>query len=790
MPAYRTKGSPFTYIIEYGDHLNQTAEAVKRIRAAPPSLFHGGQDLTYTPRAGASDFRRRKRDFTKKNPAPWSFPLSPEQAKERVQATRRWTHELHEAGVDTVIPYICNQTIAGDPEKRLGLWWFYDNWEQYADDVGPKPAVDPIQWMQREPDGRLHFNYPYRFVKTDPPLRFAPCPNNPHWHDWLKRVVRMIARDGFDGVFVDNNIVHCRCEYCEREFRRYLSETYSPAQLRRRFGTSDVTELGVATTGDVVLWACSQGAYAEWLQATDPEEFREKFGTDDASKAIMSEAGNGFHWGRADQFWAKTLRETRPPEEVERILREGDLASRGVDSPKARSLWADTQKFWAWTVGQRNADLRDAAEEVRPGFIIVPNWGDMSGLHHTISRSLEGKNVRLWAPGADIVFFEEEYFPGTVAPGYTFDLMIDYKYAAACGLRSCVLPYRGADRRALAELAMAEAAAWGGDGAFVQPGYGFPEVRTAYRAFFDRYGEWYTNRTSYASVGLVYSFDELHMGNSLHLREVYALSRYLADHHILFDFLCEGQITLRELSRFDAVIVPHVEFLPSSARRAIHEYLQAGGSLLITGNTGAFDDHGRAVRKRDAFTCLRQAIWGGRPGAYAEHSGNGHLLWLNDVFSWLPKRSRQMVDLADLHEEELGGLYAEIAHAASQEPTDDPRLREALERLAGGQLAVLGSKAPPTLRVSAWARNRRSPSVVLHLVNYNAPGPGTPSEGEVIPVENVEVKLWLPEGMRVRSVTSANPWKPDGEELSFSQRPDGVRFLVPRVDAYEAVRVG
>ena len=50
MPAYTTKGTPLTYIIDYGDHLNRIPEAIKKLREAPPALLHGGQDLTYVPR--------------------------------------------------------------------------------------------------------------------------------------------------------------------------------------------------------------------------------------------------------------------------------------------------------------------------------------------------------------------------------------------------------------------------------------------------------------------------------------------------------------------------------------------------------------------------------------------------------------------------------------------------------------------------------------------------------------------------------------------------------------------
>jgi len=786
MPAYRTQDTPATYIIDYRDHLNYLDDSLRQVGEAPPTLFHGGQDMAYMPRVGASDFRSGK-DEKVQGRMSWAFPISPEEATRRREQSRRWTTGLHEAGVETVIPYVCNQTIGGDPDARTGLWWFYDRWDQYPD-AGPKPRTDPIEWMQREPDGRLHFNYPYRFVRTSPPLRFAPCPNNPYWHEWLRHTVRLLAEDGFDGVFVDNNILHCRCQYCEREFRTYLAETYSPATLRRRFGTDDVASLRLATRGDKVLWACAQPGYARHLKESDPDQFREKFGTDDPDAAVLSEAGNGFHWGRAHDFWVASLRARFGEDETRRILREGDLAGLDVTAPAERCLWADTQMFWAWSIGRRNADLRAAAEEVRPGFLIVPNWGDMSGFRHTDSRRLEAKNVRLWKPGADVVFFEEEYYPGTLAPGYTFDLIIPYRYAAACGMRSCALPYRGSGSRALVELATAEAAAWAGDGMFVQSGYRFPEVRRAYREFWNRYPHWFARRTSYAEVGLALSFDEVHLENTYHLREAYSLARFLADHHILFDFIPEGGITRDELRRFRVVIIPHMQFLPNPARAALAAYVEAGGRLLVTGNTGAYDEHARPVRRRDLIGRLR-ALMGS--GTRVEYHGRGGVVWTRDVLSLLPRRAWQMHDLADLPVEKLRAALPEIVQAARDEPRDDARLARLLDDLAGRQLAVLGPSAPPTLRAAAWLRGGRKASLVLHLVNYDAPAADIDEErGRVTPVEDVAVALPVPEGMKVSRVVAADPWRPDPEPLPFRVRQGRVRFVVPRVEAGLVVRIG
>lgn len=64
-------------------------------------------------------------------------------------------------------------------------------------------------------------NYPYPFI------RYRPCMNNPYWREWLKFIVRQIALLGYDGVFVDNNVMSCYCDICQKKFVEYLSSKYT-----------------------------------------------------------------------------------------------------------------------------------------------------------------------------------------------------------------------------------------------------------------------------------------------------------------------------------------------------------------------------------------------------------------------------------------------------------------------------------------------------------------------------------------------------------------------------------
>ena len=764
--TYVTRDIPRIYVLDYGGHLDGVDEAVERIREAPAEWLHVHCDMPYVSRSGSS------RLFSLLYPMPWALSCDADRVEQDTAAVRDWVHRAHDAGVQCLFPYICNQTMGGDPDERTGMWWFYDHWDEFAHDVGPKPPVDPIEWQQREPDGRLHFNYPYRFPICTPPIRFAPCPNNPYWHDWLKVNCRLLAEYGYDGVFVDNNIIHCHFEHCQAGFREYLDETFTPEQLRARYGTDDVSTFTLATLGDRVLWACAQPEYRRHLLELDRDVFVEKFGTDDPETAVMSEAGYGYHWGHSNDWWRDTVRREHSPAEAERIFRDGDVSSLGIATTAELCLWVDTQKCRAWSIGARNAELREAGEAVRPGFAMVPNWGDISGFDHTNSRRLDGKNVLLNAPGADMLFYEEAYYPGTLAPGYTFDLMIAYKHAVSCGVRSVTLPYHGSDHRALSELATAEAAAWGGDHTYAAP-YSFPDVRSAYAGLFARHDSWFRGMTSHADVGLCFSFDEVHFENVHHYAETSMLARYLADSHVLFDFLGDGQLTLEHLRRYRLVVIPHVQYLSNSARDAIAQYTADGGRVLITGRTGAFDEHARAASL-----------------LAADDFPAGSAAYVDDIRDVLPARSWQIHDLMDYHvefDQLRDEVIPELARAAESESLIDTRLLDLLESLAGRSLSTLARGTPPTLRVAAW-RSIDTGSLALHLVNYDAPGPGLP-DGPVVPVEDVDVSLTLPTGMAVREISTADAWNTEPVALPFDVKDGVATFRVPRVDAYCVVSI-
>lgn len=214
---------PMTYVTATSADVMDDAAFLNAIRDAPPNVLHLGHVLplnsVFGPTADYSGFK----------PA----LVSVDEILARRDRIRRFIDTLHAAGVDRVVCYINPAIIGGDHITREGFWSFYDRWDDYARlGVGPKPARDPIQWMQRE---RRTFgewapepNYPLWL--------YRPCVNEPGWSQYQDAVVRLVADSGYDGVFVDDCILECHHDVCAQKFAAYLKRRYRSGRGGPLFG--------------------------------------------------------------------------------------------------------------------------------------------------------------------------------------------------------------------------------------------------------------------------------------------------------------------------------------------------------------------------------------------------------------------------------------------------------------------------------------------------------------------------------------------------------------------------
>lgn len=230
--AYVPTQVPYTHILDYSADIFSD-EYLAALADGPPHLITHHQLTIAHPYFGPMCDLAKIRAGEPEMSAEEAVEAYREQRARVAEYIRR----AHEAGVQVVTSYICLMSTGGEPDRRLGIWRFYDHWDAFAEfNVPPKPA-DPITWQQRKPDGSEHHFYQKEHPPYAPMFRYSNCVNNPGWQTWVQWVVEEAARAGLDGVFVDNGgSLRCYCEYCRAGFDAWLRERYTPAEIAELFG--------------------------------------------------------------------------------------------------------------------------------------------------------------------------------------------------------------------------------------------------------------------------------------------------------------------------------------------------------------------------------------------------------------------------------------------------------------------------------------------------------------------------------------------------------------------------
>ncbi len=193
-----------------------------RLRQFPPDVLIVGKEAPFTHSLGPIlSFGGENRTFpviaNHKN-EDQRRQLSVDELKLRIKATERFVQDAHAAGVHTIIPYISPMTLLGDADQRRGFFQFLDSWDQYAKefDLGPRLHGSPLDWTQRDKRGENYFRVGGGSEDAGGMVRYSMCINNPDWRHWQMLVADWIARVGYDGLWMDNVLVHrCYDQYCQ-----------------------------------------------------------------------------------------------------------------------------------------------------------------------------------------------------------------------------------------------------------------------------------------------------------------------------------------------------------------------------------------------------------------------------------------------------------------------------------------------------------------------------------------------------------------------------------------------
>ena len=295
-----------------------------------------------------------------------------------------------------------------------------------------------------------------------------------------------------------------------------------------------------------------------------------------------------------------------------------------------------------------------------------------------------------------------------------------------------------------------------------------------------------------------------------------------------FDFVHEDRLELNRLSKYRALLLPNVAMLSDGQCQQVREYVQAGGSVMASFETGLYDEN---LNRRaefglaDVFGIHKGGDVVGtngnayyarieNPGQAQEHpilQGFADTNWLPGAQNRIPLKSVPDPVLTVVpgfvrYPPELA--YPPVPH------TDEPAvvLREAggsrtvyfsgdIERsywLTGhGDLLrllhnairwitreerIIDVEGDGFIEVFGW---ETAPGYAVHLLNYTNPNAHHGWMQATYALGPQTVRMKMPPGARVKSVELLR----GGENVEFSLRNDALEFSVPRVEDYEVAAI-
>lgn len=515
-----------TYIRDYSPGHLDSEDFLGAIRANTPHLLVLGKDAPlhhnwgFVAGTGGENQAFGKGEHIQR--------LTPDEGLAKMAEVKTMVANLHAIGVRWVMPYICTMTIGGHHEKRTGFWEFYDHWDEYAAfQLGPRPAADPMDWMQRTAEGEVRTYYQWDAPYYAPNYRWAACVNSPAWRQHLGNVVRLAAQAGYDGVYMDNNSsTGCYCEHCQEAFRQYLAKRVTAKDLKADLGFGSLEQARMSTEPRTYLWRLT----AEFKTDSKVGFLRELKGM--GTKAL----GKEFHIFANTGAWMHGGHELQRVSTVASFIQsEENGHSTGAHPGLAREKI--TGNLFYQTVNRRVVEHKFTRSLC-------------SGLRVTMTT----RNSRAGSPWARRAVDQN---PQT---------------AALAMAESATYAGGGAFKMQLKWDANREIKRW-------------REFFDQHQDLYEGYSAW-----APVGV-IAFAEQHYFTNSRQTRAALHKCALELAENHVLFDMIHEAQLSLDRLRRHSAVVVPSgVSYLSNAQLDVFRRYAQAGKLVVLGDDFATFDE--------------------------------------------------------------------------------------------------------------------------------------------------------------------------------------------------------
>jgi len=485
----------------------------------------------------------------------------------------------------------------------------------------------------------------------------------------------------------------------------------------------------------------------------------------------------------------KYLQEQVSSEYLEKRYKITDVSTIEPPLNNTMVLWREWLRFRSWSLTDFQRKLRTAARKINPDFLIS---GNINGGAYGNMAYTNGDDMELMGTVMDFFYSEIQHGLQSVPRtenGTKISNSGPLKFLAAAAHQKpvwmyCIQPSTPKpipNENALfnlIKLNIGEAFANHNTFSVVRETFGEPISPKVHNgaeqiyAFFKENEENLINAKLDANVAIFCSINQFYGDEFSYFNPA---SRVLADSGIAHVMTVERDFTPAELAKYKVLVLPYVPLMSDFEIEIIKEFVNKGGGLVVLGLSSLKDDKGLRRENLGLSELLGFDLQDTPDEIIRKKVGKGRVVFI--PFNPLPvgKGNTRNTPLPDDH----------MMYGQGNFPI---RIRAPFESISGGvKWAADGELsgrlyAPYTVEFTTMKQKEKDLQFV-HLVNYNMN-----LDGEVQPAENVRVKLMIPEGKQIHSITAGSPIN-DTENITFNQKDQFIEFNVPVFEVYSLVTV-
>ncbi len=277
-----------------------------------------------------------------------------------------------------------------------------------------------------------------------------------------------------------------------------------------------------------------------------------------------------------------------------------------------------------------------------------------------------------------------------------------------------------------------------------------------YRHYNERY---YTGVDNVADVAVLRNWPSMAYSINATYTPATLMEQVLIQHQVPFDLLFDEQ--LDRLGHYAAVILAGQECVSDAQAKLLLQYVQNGGTLIVTGNTAQYNEW-RERRRTN-------------PLLPARTEGKGRILYIPEIISGERRGAKAVVNDVD---PEPGATLRGGTRMSPSQWVLPKNHQEIFQTIADGLPRGLSLKCDaPLTTVMELVTRAQTHEIIAHFINFD----------RAKKVEPFHVTIRKQFAGAVKSVTCFSPDADEPLPVTFQEAGDKVTFIVPATRLYSMI---